>query len=75
MGKDEEIKDFTIFIREGTTFVFILTNTQVILFKALDQSAKFSAKLDRPFIKIDVRFDMLLLVSIEDDSLIYNIIW
>ena len=75
LGQGEEIQDFTILVREGTTFVFVLTNTQVIIFKALDQLARFSAKLDRPFVKIDVRFDMLLLVSAEDDSAVYNIVW
>lgn len=63
LGKDEKIKDFATYVRDGTTFVFILTNTQVIAFKTLDQKARFSAQLDRSFAKIDVRFDMLLLVS------------
>lgn len=75
LGIDEEIKDFATFIRENTTFVFILTNTQVIAFKTLNQTSRFSVKLSKNFVKIDVRIDILLLVSSIDNSEVYNIIW
>ena len=67
--------DFVTITNSNITFLYILTSKQLIIQNSLNKTDRFTVNFSRFFIKLDVRYDHILLISNDDDCLLYKINW